>query len=482
MRLAQIVRGRSFSRAYLPIHYIQLQRRSCRVVFAVSEYVDASGVLHGVANGSDAFTVTLDVPTSSYTFDLFHTLDAFSLVTVNNTGAVHGAGPTSFAVLSDTGPAANPVTVLTGYHTSASFNAATWFAESHDTLTAASGLTQAQINASTSGEGVSSNNFNAGDFLRFDFGALGDSSNGDTWTYGVAPGGPNVSQGSEVTIVVNAVGGPVVIDYLVHSVDGTVTSHVYSGGDGTIDAIGHGNIDFVELYEVSGKSKILMGSVLEQVNNGQTDVPFTVGVTDADGDTVPGSFDVLVNGATTLSGTAGNDAIVGGSANETIIGDAGVDNLTGGGGNNIFQYNNPLDGGGQGSLATITSTNTDTITDFHPGTQANPIDTIAVSAAGFGGGLFVGEVFSPTQVVNNPTGNAFDNSGNQRFVFDQQNPHALLFSRWTHQYRARGGHPEPGGGDQPHQHPCRRLRADQDSSDLMRFGYPAHQAPDTHFI
>jgi len=30
-------------------------------------------------------------------------------------------------------------------------------------------------------------------------------------------------------------------------------------------------------------------------------------------------------------------------------------------------------------------------------------------------------------VVNNPTGNAFDNSGNQKFVFDQQN-HTLYYS------------------------------------------------------
>ncbi|OKO80545.1 DUF5801 repeats-in-toxin domain-containing protein, partial [Bradyrhizobium sp. NAS96.2] len=293
--------------------------------FAVSEYVDASGVLHGVANGSDVFTVTLDPTTSTYSFDLFHTLDAYSEQNVSSAGSVSGAGPASFAVLSDTG--GNPVTVLTGYHTTGAFNAASWFSETHDSLTNASGLTQAQINASSSGEGVSSNNFNAGDFMRFDFGAVGDNSNGDTWTYGTATGAPSVATGNQITFTINAIGGPTTIEYLVHSVDGTVTSHVYnSATDGTtLTAIGHGNIDYVELYDASGKSKILLSGIAELVNNGQTDVPFTVGVTDGDGDTTSGSFDVNVTGATTLTGTAGNDVIVAGATAETLTGNGGSD-------------------------------------------------------------------------------------------------------------------------------------------------------------
>jgi Ca2+-binding RTX toxin-like protein len=94
--------------------------------------------------------------------------------------------------------------------------------------------------------------------------------------------------------------------------------------------------------------------------------------------------------------------------------------MTGGGGNDTFEFNNPLDGGGQGSAATITTANTDQITDF---STAN--DAIAVSAAGFDGGLTVGEVFDSTQ-VQNASNNIFTNSA-ERFLFDTSN-HTLYYS------------------------------------------------------
>ncbi|MGY3483180.1 hypothetical protein ACVW1C_001063 [Bradyrhizobium sp. USDA 4011] len=292
--------------------------------YAVSEYVDAGGVLHGVANGADVFKVALDPTTSTYSFYLLHTLDSYSTQSINTSGAVHGAGPATYAVLSDT--SGNAVVTLTGYHTTGSFNAASWFGETHDTLTSAK-LTQDTINASSSGLGVHNNNFNQGDFMRFDLGAVGDNSNGDTWTYGHAPGASAVGTGNQISFTVRAIGGSTIIDYVVHSDDGTVTSHVYnSATDGnTLTATGHGNIDYVELYDVSGKSKILLAGITELVNNGATDVPFTVGVKDGDGDVATGSFDVNVNGGTTLSGTACNDVIVAGVTNETLTGNGGDD-------------------------------------------------------------------------------------------------------------------------------------------------------------
>jgi hypothetical protein len=94
--------------------------------------------------------------------------------------------------------------------------------------------------------------------------------------------------------------------------------------------------------------------------------------------------------------------------------------MTGGGGSNTFEFNNPLDGGGQGSGATISISNTDQITNFNPAT-----DSVAVSAAGFGGGLTFGEVFDSTQVQNSSS-NSFTNSS-ERFLFDQTN-HTLYYS------------------------------------------------------
>ncbi|MES5486362.1 DUF5801 repeats-in-toxin domain-containing protein, partial [Bradyrhizobium sp. INPA03-11B] len=291
--------------------------------FAVSEYVDASGVLHGVANGTDVFTVTLNSATSTYSFDLLHTLDSYTPLSVNPAN-LGGSGPVWFATLADT--TGNPVTNLTGYHATLFFDVNTWFNETHDTLTFFQ-LSQDFVNASASGEGVSSNNFNTGDFMRFDFGSVGDNSNADTWTYGAAPGASSVATGNQITFSVKATGGTAIIDYVVHSVDGTVTHGVYDSSINgtTLTANGHGNIDYVELYEVSGKSKILLAGITELVNNGQTDVPFTVGVKDGDGDTTSGSFDVNVNGGTTLTGTAGNDVIVAGASAETLTGNGGND-------------------------------------------------------------------------------------------------------------------------------------------------------------
>ncbi|WP_375783779.1 tandem-95 repeat protein [Bradyrhizobium sp. Pha-3] len=293
--------------------------------YAVSEYVDASGVLHGVANGADVFKVALDPTTSTYSFYLLHTLDAYSPEQINPAGSPGGSGPAAYAVLSDT--SGNPVTILTGYHTTAAFDVNKWLNETHDTLTTAQ-LTQDSVKASSTGEGVHSNGFNAGDFMRFDLGAVGDNSHGDTWSYGTASGASAVGTGNQISFSVKALGsGASIIDYVVHSIDGTVTSSVYnSSTDGlTLTATGHGNIDYVELYQVSGASKVLLAGISEVVNNGQTDVPFTVGVKDGDGNVVSGSFDVNVNGGTTLSGTAGNDVIVAGATPETLTGNGGDD-------------------------------------------------------------------------------------------------------------------------------------------------------------
>ncbi|MFN5275912.1 beta strand repeat-containing protein [Bradyrhizobium sp.] len=292
--------------------------------FAVSEYVDANGVLHGVANGAEVFKVVLDPTTSTYTFYLEHALDSYTPLAVNP-AKLGGSGPVWYATLADT--SGNPVTILTGYHTTPFFDVNSWFNETHDTLNFFQ-LSQDTVKASSTGEGVHSNVFDAGDFMRFDFGSVGDNSHGDTWIYGTAFGAPAVATGNQISFSVKTLGGgPSIIDYVVHSIDGTVTHGVYnSSTDGAgFTANGHGNIDYVEMYEVCGKSKILLAGITELVNNGQTDVPFTVGVKDGDGDIASGSFDVNVNGGTTLSGTAGNDVIVAGATNETLTGNGGND-------------------------------------------------------------------------------------------------------------------------------------------------------------
>ncbi|TPQ36289.1 hypothetical protein C2U70_13120 [Bradyrhizobium guangdongense] len=93
--------------------------------------------------------------------------------------------------------------------------------------------------------------------------------------------------------------------------------------------------------------------------------------------------------ATMLTGTGGDDIIVssngtpvldGGSGNDVLIGNAGSQTLTGGSGDDTFAFLQQTDG-------------LDQITDFNTTTQH---DRIAISAAGFGGGLTAGMDVSST--------------------------------------------------------------------------------------
>ena len=83
--------------------------------------------------------------------------------------------------------------------------------------------------------------------------------------------------------------------------------------------------------------------------------------------------------ALVLSGRSGNDVLIGSRANDILSGGQGADILTGGAGSDLFSFSTPQDG-------------IDRITDF------NPVeDLIQISAAGFAGGLTVGEALSLSQ-------------------------------------------------------------------------------------
>ena len=166
-------------------------------------------------------------------------------------------------------------------------------------------------------------------------------------------------------------------------------------------------------HAVTGNATFTVNNITfdEKTTIPSTDLLFDVSAVDGDGDSSTTQLQVDLLGGTnvatglTVTGTSGNDVLVGGS---------GVDTLTGGGGHDTFEYANPLLGGGQGSGATITSANTDTITDWNPAT-----DSIAVSATGFGGGLNIGDVLNSTQVQT--AGNANFTSSAERFLFDTAN-------------------------------------------------------------
>ncbi len=106
-----------------------------------------------------------------------------------------------------------------------------------------------------------------------------------------------------------------------------------------------------------------------------------------------------LNGGTgndALNGGAGNDTLIGGTGNDTLIGGAGKDTLTGGTGSDRFTFTSRTEG-------------IDRITDF-----SVVSDTIAVSRAGFGGGLVAGAAIAASQFI---IGTAATTSS-QRFIYN----------------------------------------------------------------
>jgi beta propeller repeat protein len=85
-------------------------------------------------------------------------------------------------------------------------------------------------------------------------------------------------------------------------------------------------------------------------------------------------------GRNILNGRSGNDRLIGGLGNDILIGESGNDILTGGAGSDRFTF-------------TSRTQRIDRITDF------TAVDTIAVSARGFGGGLNAGNVIVASQFV-----------------------------------------------------------------------------------
>ncbi|NJK46882.1 calcium-binding protein [Candidatus Gracilibacteria bacterium] len=106
----------------------------------------------------------------------------------------------------------------------------------------------------------------------------------------------------------------------------------------------------------------------------------------------------LIGGAgnDTLNGGVGNDVLVGGAGNDILIGETGIDRFT---------FNAPNEG-------------IDTLLNFSVAD-----DTIAVSAAGFGGGLSVGVLASAQFIVGASAINS-----EQRFIYNQISG-ALFFDR-----------------------------------------------------
>jgi Ca2+-binding RTX toxin-like protein len=81
-----------------------------------------------------------------------------------------------------------------------------------------------------------------------------------------------------------------------------------------------------------------------------------------------------------LYGRGGNDILTALDGNDTLVGGVGHDRLAGGAGADAFVFYSPAEGG-------------DTIIDFN--IKATDTDGIQIVAAGFGAGLFAGDILQP---------------------------------------------------------------------------------------
>src|SRR6266404_3577650 len=243
-----------------------------------------------------------------------------------------------------------------------------------------------QVHANNNGFGIANGNFETNQVLNFEF-----AQSQSAVDLGIGKGNNGVNEHFLITLfdsshhafatedIILPDGQTVLIDSA-HFGFGEAPGAPTTGTFGAFSSVTVENIAGAN-GSTGDDDKLNLTSVSfnEHTTISSTTLNFTPTITDADGDSASTSLSVALNGTSnngsfTLTGT-GNDVLLSGSAADTI-------NLSGN--NNTIQYHLPTDGGGTG-VGTG-----DTVNGF------NATDSISVSAAGFGGGLTIGEVFNST--------------------------------------------------------------------------------------
>jgi large repetitive protein len=262
--------------------------------------------LSGTKNVGDTAVFTLTVnPTAGssgqYVFDLIAPLDGVIVNTPIGGSSSFGAGPTASQILSDAVVGSN-LAVVSGWLAGGSFNAVNWY---NGTNALPAGLTLNSVNGSTGGWGVANNNFTAGEFLRFDFGAPMDDFDGAGPYVAPAVSLPAVSY---ATFDLIGYGGTDTIQFRVHYTDGTSANETATGTQSgyLITAPAGKFIDWIDLYTANagGSGKIDLTAVGVQNTFVDRTLGFNVTLTDRDGDAVIGSFSVNVKDGNTPSSSS----------------------------------------------------------------------------------------------------------------------------------------------------------------------------------
>ena len=158
------------------------------------------------------------------------------------------------------------------------------------------------VNGSASGWGLDNNNFDQGEFMRFDFGTPNSYANSYTDPAGTnpyaAPNGITMDNVSYATFTFGAV-DPITnkIEFVAHYIDGT--SQAFTPATGatsvTIQSPTGLQIAWIDAYESSGSTKLNLTSVGAISTSVDHTIPFTLQLTDGDGDTTTtASFSVHV--------------------------------------------------------------------------------------------------------------------------------------------------------------------------------------------
>ena len=253
----------------------------------LTAYQDFGPAGYDAGDTTVVFTLTVN-PTAGtsgqYVFDLVTPIDATVVDTPVGGSTSFGAGPQPYQVVSATNVSTDPLAILTGWHTNGSFDVTNWY---NGTNQLPAGVTIANINGSTAGWGVDSNNFTAGQFIRWDFGEPPDDFDGPG---GYNPPNPAVDlpKISTATFELLKYSSSDHFQWVVHFTDGTTASFSNDGSAGqfTYSAPAGKFIDWVDTYTPdAGAGKIDIVSVGVSSSSTDKTIPFTLQLSDVDGDT-----------------------------------------------------------------------------------------------------------------------------------------------------------------------------------------------------
>ena len=259
-------------------------------------FADANG--NGVFDAGEAqiFTIAVDPTAGSngtYTFDLIQAIDPEVTNIDIGSGSSYGVGPSNSVIVTDDLTGLDLVYV-TGWLPTGGFTPAEesdWLAGGNPALTQSS-----QVNGSSVGWGLANNNFNTGEFLRFDFGPLDDYDGPGGYT---PPGGTNIETVSYASFEFKNYTAGDRVEFVAHFSDGSTQSYVHVGGTDpdfiTISAPAGTTIAWIDTYQSTGSIKLNLTDVGITESDIDEQIAVDITLTDSDGDPVTDSFVVSIS-------------------------------------------------------------------------------------------------------------------------------------------------------------------------------------------